>query len=151
FSLNPPILDLPVNDQPYSPYAGPLVPYQNVRAFNETTIDRFMAFAQWSRKSMLGNHELWLNAGLRAQSWNVSDRNGSSGQMVWSPRAQVSFKPDWNRDVLFRLSGGMYHQPPGYRELRHRNWNVNPQVKAQQSVPVLLGSDYSFKMWDRPF
>src|SRR5690606_9698660 len=32
FSLNPPVLDLPINDQPYNPYVGPLVPYQNVRA-----------------------------------------------------------------------------------------------------------------------
>lgn len=151
FSLNPPILDLPVNDQPYAPYVGPLVPYQNVRAFNETTIDRFMAYAQWSRKSMLGNHELWLNAGIRAQSWSISDRSGSSNQLVWSPRAQVSFKPEWDNDVLFRLSGGLYHQPPGYRELRDRNGQVNPEVKAQQSVHVLIGSDYSFRMWDRPF
>jgi hypothetical protein len=28
------IIDLPRNDQPYTPYTGPLVPYQNIRATN---------------------------------------------------------------------------------------------------------------------
>jgi hypothetical protein len=37
--FNPPIVNLPKNDQPYSPY-GPLLPYQNVRAVNfNTSID----------------------------------------------------------------------------------------------------------------
>ncbi len=37
FSINPPIIDIPVNDQPYNPYVGPLVPFQNVRATNFVT------------------------------------------------------------------------------------------------------------------
>src|SRR5690606_31829475 len=46
FSINNPTLNLPVNDQPYNPYVGPLVPYQNVRAINYVTIDRLSGFLQ---------------------------------------------------------------------------------------------------------
>lgn len=151
FSLNPPVDDLPINDQPYNPYVGPLVPYQNVRAKNFVTIDRMQAYVQWNRKSMWGNHDVWYNAGIRSQYWNVDTGVASKSQIVFSPRAQFAIKPDWDADMIFRLSGGLYHQPPSYRELRDSLAVVRPDVKAQQSVHVVLGNDYSFKMWSRPF
>ncbi len=151
FSLNPP-RDFPVNDQPYNPYTGPLVPFQSVRATNFNTIDRFSGYAQWSRKSYLGTSEVWYNAGVRMHHWQVSgnDVDGKS-QMVFSPRAQFSIKPLWQKDMVFRISGGLYHQPPFYRELRGFDGQVRPNVKAQQSTHIVLGNDYSFKMWNRPF
>ncbi len=152
FSLNPPVLDLPVNDQPYNPYTGPLVPYQNVRAKNLVNIDRFSGYVQWSRKSSIGNHQAWYNAGVRAHNWKVSAA-GVTGksQTTFSPRAQFAIKPDWNRDMVFRISGGLYHQPPSYRELRDSLGAVRPDVKAQQSAHLVLSNDYSFRMWERPF
>ncbi len=151
FSLNPPVLDLPTNDQPYNPYVGPLVPYQNVRARNEVVIDRFSAFAQWNKKSNWGSHEVWYNAGIRSQFWNVDNGVTTKSQMVFSPRAQFAIKPNWDADMVFRISGGFYHQPPGYRELRDSLGFVRPGVKAQQSIHAVLGNDYSFRMWNRPF
>ena len=152
FSINPPIDFLPKNDQPYSPYTGPLVPYNNVRATNFVDINRFSGYLQWSRKGYLGGSELWINAGVRSQNWNVSgDGITSSTQVTFSPRAQISLKPNWNKDMFFRLSGGLYHQPPSYRELRDADGVVQPDVKAQQSIHVVLSNDYSFKMWNRPF
>jgi hypothetical protein len=53
--------------------------------------------------------------------------------------------------MVFRISGGLYHQPPFYRELRDAAGQVQPNIKAQQSIHFVLGNDYSFKMWDRPF
>ena len=53
--------------------------------------------------------------------------------------------------MFFRLSGGLYHQPPSYRELRDADGVVQPDVKAQQSIHIVLSNDYSFKMWKRPF
>lgn len=152
FSINPPIDFLPKNDQPYSPYTGPLVPYNNVRATNFVDINRFLGYVQWSRKGYLGGNEIWMNAGVRSQNWNVSgDGITSSTQFTFSPRAQISLKPNWNKDMFFRLSGGLYHQPPSYRELRDADGVVQPDVKAQQSIHVVLSNDYSFKMWQRPF
>jgi len=152
FSINPPIAILPKNDQPYSSYTGPLVPYNSVRATNFVDINRFSGYVQWSRKGYLGGNEIWMNAGVRSQNWNVSgDGITSLTQFTFSPRAQISLKPNWNKDMFFRLSGGMYHQPPSYRELRDADGVVNPDVKAQQSIHIVLSNDYSFKMWNRPF
>lgn len=151
FSLNPPI-GFPKNDQPYGAYTGPLVPFKNVRALNSTKIDRLSGYVQWSKKSKIGNHDVWYNAGVRAHNWQV-DADGESGksQTTFSPRAQFAIKPDWDKDMVFRLSGGLYHQPPFYRELRNAEGTVNPDVKAQQSIHAVLSNDYSFQMWTRPF
>ena len=152
FSINPPIIDIP-NDQPYNPYVGPLVPYQNVRATNFIDINRFSGFAQWNTKTKLGNSQLWITAGARFHHWIVSGRDISGGkaQTVFSPRTQFALKPDWDKDMLFRLSLGFYHQPPLYRELRDFDGVVNPNVKAQQSIHFVLSNDYNFKMSNRPF
>jgi hypothetical protein len=152
FNVNPP--SVPPRDDPYAPaYSGPLVPFQNVRALNFVNINRISGYAQWSSKTSIGNNQLWLNAGVRAQNWMVSGdvtTNGTS-QTVVSPRAQVSLKPDWDKDMIFRFSTGFYYQPPFYRELRDQYGAVNPNVKAQKSIHFVLSNDYNFKMWNRPF
>ncbi|MDA6069419.1 TonB-dependent receptor [Flavobacterium sp. AC] len=152
FSINPPIVILPKNNQPYDPYTGPLLPYQDVRATNFNTINRFSGYAQYNKKSALGSNQVWYNIGARFQSWNVSGAAvEGKNQIVFSPRAQFAIKPDWDMDMVFRLSGGLYHQPPFYRELRDPDGVVNPNVKAQESVHIVLSNDYNFKMWNRPF
>ncbi|MGJ8666167.1 MAG: TonB-dependent receptor [Patiriisocius sp.] len=151
FSIRPPIIDF-ANLQPYEPFTSAIVPYTDVRAENDVQIDRVSGYAQWSRRTTLGESDVWLNAGVRAHNWTVSgDGIQSTNQTVFSPRAQVSLKPDWEMDMLFRLSGGVYHQPPFYRELRDSTGTVRPGVKAQQSVHIVLGNDYSFDLWGRPF
>jgi len=151
FSINPPHLDF-FNEQPYEPYQGPLVAFQNVRATNSVQIDRLQAYFQWSKRTMLGDNEVFYNAGVRAHNWVVNG-DGISGenQIVFSPRAQFAIKPNWNKDMLFRVAGGLYYQPPFYRELRDSSGVVRPNVKAQKSIHFVLGNEYSFKMWDRPF
>jgi hypothetical protein len=54
-------------------------------------------------------------------------------------------------DMLFTLSGGLYQQPPMYRELRNKEGEVHTDVKAQKSVHTVLGNEYSFILWGRPF
>lgn len=151
FSINPPNLDF-ANEQPYEPYEGPLVAFQNVRATNNAQINRLQGYAQWSKRSTIGTSDVWYNAGVRVHNWSVSGENiASSNQTVFSPRAQFAIKPYWQRDMLFRLAAGVYYQPPFYRELRDQTGTVQPNVKAQKSIHFVLGNDYSFKMWDRPF
>ena len=152
FSLNPPKVPFLGNNQPYEPYTGPLVPYQNVRATNFVNIDRFSGYVQWSNKGKLGTADIWYNAGIRSHQWKVSGAGiTSKSQYVFSPRASIALKPQWEKDMVFRISGGMYHQPPFYRELRDKMGVVVPDVKAQQSTHIVLSNDYSFKMWNRPF
>lgn len=151
FSIRPPRFT-PRNDQPYQPFEGPLEPFINVRARNNTQINRVQAYTQWSKRATLGNSDVWYNAGIRVHNWSVKGEDiSTSNQTVISPRAQVAIKPKWKKDMLFRAATGLYYQPPFYRELRDSMGVVQPNVKAQKSFHVVLGNDYSFKMWDRPF
>ena len=151
FSIRPIIGDF-TNNQPYDPFTSPLVPFTSIRATNDVQINRISGYAQWSRRTTMGSNEVWLNAGVRVHNWTVSGEGITSNtQTVFSPRAQVAVKPEWDMDMLFRLSGGLYHQPPFYRELRDSTGTVIPNVKAQQSVHIVFGNDYSFDLWGRPF
>ena len=151
FSINPPNLDQ-FDNQPYTADTGPLVPFQNIRATNNTTVERLQAFVQWSKRSTLGRNEVFYNFGVRAHQWRVSGKDiATKQQMVFSPRAQFSIKPNGKKDMLFRLSGGLYYQPPFYRELRDANGTVNSNVKAQKSIHIVAGHEYSFELWKRPF
>lgn len=74
-----------------------------------------------------------------------------NGELLISPRAHLAYRPEWKRDFIFKLAGGLYQQPPFYREMRDLNGNVNQSLKAQKSFHILLGGDYNFLGWGRPF
>ena len=151
FSLRPPGFQ-PSNEEPYEPFTGPLVPFIGVNADNDVDVSRVSGYLQWSKKSFIGDHKVWYNVGIRAQHWEISGQGlESQSHAVVSPRAQFSIKPDWDKDMIFRVSGGFYHQPPFYRELRDSLGVVRPEVKAQQAVHLVVGNDYSFTLWGRPF
>ncbi len=152
FSVNPEGA-FPEKDEPYDVFTGPLLPYNNVRATNFVTINRLSGFAQWNQKINFGSNQLWVNAGVRMHQWQVEEETSVAGksQMTLSPRLQLALKPNSSKDLFFRLSGGLYHQPPFYRELRDKDGKVQTNVKAQQSIHVVLSNDYNFKLWNRPF
>lgn len=153
FSIRPLDLIDNLNDQPYNPYSGPIVPFSNIRVSNHIKIERFSGFAQWSKETYINDSQVWLTAGIRSHSWSVKGATITSNksQIVFSPRVQFAIKPDWKKDFLFRISGGYYHQPPFYKELRDAKGVVKPNVKAQQSIHFVVGNDYNFKIWERPF
>ena len=151
FSVRPLNLGF-INDQPYNPYSGPIEPFQNIRAENKLNIKRLSGFFQYSKKGFIGDHKVWWNLGLRGHFWSVNaNQNNNTSQFILSPRAQFSIKPNWDKDMLFRVSGGVYAQPPFYKELRNFKGEIIPNIKAQKSIHMVLGNDYSFTMWDRPF
>lgn len=86
-----------------------------------------------------------LNAGLRVAHWTVN------GQLIVSPRAQYVFSPAWSRKTAFKVAGGVYQQPPFYREMRDRQGVVNRSLKAQASYHALAGMDYTFQVNGRNF
>lgn len=92
-----------------------------------------------------GENQYTFTGGLRANYWDLNE------ETVISPRANISLEPDWERDFLFRFSTGYYYQPAFYRELRDFDGVLNKNIKAQRSIHFVLGSDYNFKAWDRPF
>ena len=46
--------------------------------------------------------------------------------------------------MVFRLSGGLYQQPPLYRELRDSIGAVIPDVKAQKSKSGVFMKEFSY-------
>lgn len=75
-----------------------------------------------------------------------------------TPRAGVYFYPRsfmyrnghiLRRNTLFRLSTGLYYQPPFYREFRTFDGSLNLNVKSQKSFHFVAGSEFTFNMWDR--
>lgn len=85
-----------------------------------------------------------LQGGLR---FNYNDLNK---EWLLSPRVGLSWKPASQKDMVFRLAGGAYHQPPFYRELRRYDGSVNTALKAQRSWQGVVGFDYNFAAFDRP-
>ncbi len=49
------------------------------------------------------------------------------------------------------LAGGLYYQPPFYREVRKLDGTLNPDIRAQRSIHALIGMDRWFEIWQRPF
>ncbi len=129
---------------PYSPTAINLIDVYKTKISLPSS--RSQAYAQYNYSKLLkDSSNLIITAGVRGNYWTVNN------QIVVSPRITLAYKPNWKRDWLFKLSGGFYYQPPFYREIRGINGQINKNVKAQQSIHVVLTSDYIFKMWGRPF
>lgn len=86
-----------------------------------------------------------LTGGVRVHYWDVNR------ELLVSPRVQLSIKPAWERNFIFKAAIGLYHQAPFYRELRNREGELNMDLKAQKSAHFVLGGDYVFKAWGRDF
>ena len=106
---------------------------------------RTTAFIQDTYQIPINKGALYLTAGLRSQYWSYS------GEFLLSPRGTLRFYPAWNTNFVFHLSGGIYDQPAFYKELKDRNGVIYPNMKAQRSTQIVVGSDYIFRAWDRPF
>lgn len=86
-----------------------------------------------------------FNYGARFTYWDVNK------EFVVSPRVQFALRPAGNEKLVFNFAGGMYAQPPFYREMRNLTGFVNTSLKSQKSVHAIFGIDYNFKMWGRKF
>lgn len=114
-----------------------------------TTIDmnslRYTGYLQntWDFKPDSGS--ISFTAGIRASYWDFNN------QLLFSPRANLSYRPHRKKNIIFRFSTGYYFQPPFYHELRDFYGNINKNLKAQTSIHFVLGSDYEFRAWNRQF
>lgn len=109
------------------------------------TSSRIMGYVERSQLFEKWGSDFFLNVGVRANYWTFNN------QTVVSPRASISWKPDWERDMVWRLATGLYYQPPFYREMRDLNGGINEDIRAQRSYHLVLGNDYQLTIWDRPF
>ena len=111
---------------------------------NNLTTNRLSGYLQ-NTWQITDTTRIVLTTGLRA---NYSDLNG---QVVISPRASVTYKPRFLKNLNLRASGGFYYQPPFYRELRGSDGKIYPEAKAQKSIHAVLGGDYTFLALGREF
>ncbi len=113
--------------------------------FLKTNIDlssiRNSAYLQINKE--IGNFS--INAGTRASYWSFNN------EKLISPRLNIAYIPLWEKDVVFRAATGIYYQSPFYRELRNMDGELNPDIESQKSTHFVLGSDYLFYAWGRPF
>ena len=107
--------------------------------------NRYSSYVQrlWIWESDSVNYSFTF--GVRGAFWDLNN------EFIFSPRTSFSFQPNWERDYLFRISGGVYYQPPFYREMRAFDGSINRNIKSQLSYQAVVGSDYNFTAWERPF
>lgn len=123
------------------PYDTNLVLVNNVlKTRNNLTSNRLSAFLQDTYTIQRDSaYELRVSAGVRATYWDLNE------ELLFSPRAQILYKPlNIRSDVSFRLAGGLYVQPPFYRELRNLEGIVNTDVQAQKSAHIVGGFTWDF-------
>lgn len=135
-------LDSAAFTKPYSPDALYLT-----KMFNSSATFSYMRFSGFVQDNFkFDSGRLTANVGVR---FNHSMLNN---EFVISPRLQTSYRPRWgSRDIIFKLSAGKYVQPPFYREMRDAVGGINKQLLAQKSTQIVLGTDYNFLMYKRPF
>lgn len=126
----------------------PVLPL-NLDYFTKTKINlstnRYEGFLQNSWNFDKDEDDFTVTAGIRANYWDYNN------QFLLSPRASLSYHPNWKNDLLFRLAAGYYFQPPFYRELRDFSGNLVPEQAAQKSIHFVAGTDWNLTIWSRPF
>ncbi|MEI6852646.1 MAG: TonB-dependent receptor [Bacteroidota bacterium] len=127
--------------QPFSPILLQDVVNNKIRMES----NRFSGFLQNTWTFGIDSAELALTFGARAIYYDLNK------QICISPRITLSYKPHWKKDIVFRFSTGVYYQPPFYKEMKRFDGTINTDLKAQRSIHFLVGSDWNFEMWGRPF
>ncbi|QEC55762.1 TonB-dependent receptor [Flavisolibacter ginsenosidimutans] len=141
-----------LNEWQYEDSAGYSLPYNPsllqmndvIKSTVSLDVNKFSGYVQDNIAFKKGKTTYTVQGGLR---FNYNDLNN---ELLISPRAALSWKPDWKKDILFRTAIGAYDQPPFYRELRRYDGSLNTALKAQRSWQGVVGLDYNFIGFDRP-
>jgi hypothetical protein len=129
---------------PYTPSS--LTLYNSLNSTADLSIQKYSGYVQDNIHFSKSKNDISLQVGLR---YNYNSLNK---EFLISPRAQVSWKPQWKKDIVFKAAAGIYNQPPFYRELRDYNGMLNTDIKAQKSTQFVAGMDLNFKgAGNRPF
>jgi hypothetical protein len=134
---------------PYNPVMMQV--YYNLAANLNLSSERGTGYVQDTYKFRT-ERGLWsLSGGVRANYWSYN------GQLLVSPRFTVAYFPRGS-NLSLRFSTGVYYQAPFYKELRDTTTVggntiavLNKGIKAQRSLHFVLGADYHFTKWERPF
>ena len=127
----------------------------SLRAKNELNAKRIESYLQdtWNFQTRDSVPTLFtFNYGVRFAHWSFN------GESIVSPRASLTITPGKNRNLSFRIAGGLYYQAPFYKELRDTSVvngityaTLNQSVRSQRSIHALASMSYRFEMMGRPF
>ncbi len=125
----------------------------NLTSNHDLTTTRMAAYVADSYRFNTSIGYFAINAGLRFSYWDFNK------EFLVSPRANVAFVPDRNNNWTLRFATGLYYQQPFYKEFRqpieddygNTIISLNKNIKSQQSLHFILGTDYTFRAFNRPF
>lgn len=136
---------------PYS-QTGPMEMIYSLKSDHGISNNKASAFLQDTYRFNTGVGLFTLNAGVRTSWWSWNR------ELIMSPRLMLGFTPAFNEAFTFRLSTGVYYQTPFYKELKDTvsaggiyQVNLNRDIRSQRSLQVVLGADYDFLVYNRPF
>ena len=116
------------------------------------TSNRYQSFIQ-NRYRFRGDFgTVSLTGGVRASYWDFND------ELLISPRVSATWNPSRLKNWSLYFATGLYYQAPFYKELRDTlqvngitHVELNRNIKSSRSYHFIVGSDYFFKLWERPF
>lgn len=139
-------------------YSLPFDPTQlkviyNLDSRHELESTRMAAYVQDTYRLQTNAGYMNINGGIRFSYWNYNK------ELLVSPRFNISFVPDQAPRWAFRFATGLYYQSPFYKEYRmptiddegNTVINLNSDIKSQRSLQFILGTDYTFRAFGRPF
>lgn len=146
-------IDNQINEWIYRDSTGYSLPYSDSQVLLYYTLNseadlstnRVTGYLQDTWQVPVSRGDLYLNGGLRGHYWDFNR------EFVISPRFSINYFPDWEQNISFKLTAGIYSQPAFFKELINRQGEIDRTNKSQRSFQVLFGTDYLFTAWDRPF
>ncbi len=121
------------------PYNGSEINlYKNISGENDLHTDRFSAYIQDRYSFDSDDAEYEIVAGVRL------NYNTYNEEILLSPRISAAYKPNERDDLMFRIAGGLYYQPPFYREIRMFDGTLIYGSKAQRAIHILAGNEFDF-------
>lgn len=125
----------------------------NLTSREDFSTNRVAFFVQDGYKLNTSAGYLSFNAGIRVSYWDFNK------ETLFSPRFNMAFVPERYSRWAFRFATGLYYQSPFYKEYRrpvsdgegNTKIVLNQDIKSQRSFHLILGADYTFRAFDRPF
>lgn len=125
----------------------------NLSSHQDLSTTRMAFYVADSYRLQTSSGYFAFNGGLRFSYWDFNK------EFLVSPRLNIAFVPERNSSLTLRFATGLYYQQPFYKEFRrpvadadgNTTINLNSEIKSQQSLHFILGGDYTFRMFNRPF
>lgn len=125
----------------------------NLYSRQDVTTNRIAFYAEDALYFETKAAHITLNGGIRLSYWDFNK------EFLASPRVNLSVSPVNHNRWIYRLAIGLYYQSPFYKEYREAVTDdfgnsvvrLNRDIKSPCSFQFILGTDYTFRAFNRPF